>query len=236
MTTAVIALAKAEAHLWRVHTHAADDVLERAFAVLSLDERARAARLRHASTYAEFVMVRFALRSVLSRYTGAPPETHTFAYNAAGKPSLQRPHADLRFSVSHARGLGLIAVAHRDVGVDVEAARPHHHALRVAHRLLGPQAAALLESLPVTERERAFLHAWTQREAYVKATGGTLFRTQDPLTFRWPRPLTVELQSANGQGWTVIPCAAGDGRVATMVAEGEVAGLRVFDFAEKEEV
>jgi 4'-phosphopantetheinyl transferase len=116
--------------------------------------------------------------------------------------------------------------------VDIEPVRARRHIMRVARRLLGEETAALLDRLPAPESDAAFMHAWTQREAFVKATGGTLFRTTDPLVFRWPRPLTAEQQAVADATWTIVPCAAGEGRAATVVAAGEIGSLRIFDFLE----
>src|SRR5690606_5421059 len=53
----------------------------------------------------------------------------------------------------------------------------------IARRILHPDTVALLGALPPQHRNRAFIDAWLQREAHVKAVGGGLFRTGDVLPF-----------------------------------------------------
>lgn len=219
---AALRLSPAAVDVWRVHMTAVDPrpLLD----VLSAEERERAARLFDDTRRARFIRTRAALRHILSAYVGGEPAALDLRYGAAGKPYLVRDGAAaaLRFSVSHADDLALLAFAwNAEIGVDVERVRPPRHGTRIADRLFDEETRRLLARLPPAERTFAFHHAWTQREAYVKAVGGTLFGTLDPLSLRWPRPGRDVRHVAGGDLWTIAPLLPADGYIGTIVVAGE---------------
>src|SRR6476646_10134082 len=61
-----------------------------------------------------------ALREILSRYLDLPANELQFEANRHGKPRLASPEGELAFNLSHSSSLALVAVARREVGVDVE--------------------------------------------------------------------------------------------------------------------
>jgi phosphopantetheinyl transferase len=70
------------------------------------------------------------------------------------------------WSISHTRGLGLVAVADRPVGVDVEALRPRPRLARVVARVAA-EAEGVCD-------ERELYALWCGREAWAKAHGAPL--------------------------------------------------------------
>ena len=80
--------------------------------------------------------------------------------------------------------------------------------------MLASDSVLALAALPAQERDDAFIWAWTQREAYVKAIGGGVLRSHDPLPFLWPPRLH------EAAGWTVVPLAADARHHACLVVEG----------------
>jgi 4'-phosphopantetheinyl transferase len=168
---------------------------------LSPGEYARAARLDGAAR-ARFLTARAALRHRLAAYGACAPGDLDFSYGPTGKPTLREP-LDLHFSVAHSADLVLLAFARTaPVGVDLEAVRPVRRQTRIARRVLADASATALARLPAPERDDAFIWAWTQREAYVKAIGGGVLRSSDPLPFVWP-PRRYE-----SEGWMITPLAA----------------------------
>lgn len=127
--------------------------------VLSLDERRRADgfaldRPRHG-----FVASRAALRSLLGRYLGLPPEKVSIVTDPSGKPRLA--HGDLRFNLAHSGSLALIAATRGcEIGVDAELVRPVDRAHEIAARTFHP-----------AELAADFLRTWTRKEAVLKAVG-----------------------------------------------------------------
>jgi 4'-phosphopantetheinyl transferase len=188
---------------------------------LSRDEVERARSLREPAR-SRFVVTRDALRSRLAAYLGCDPAHVGFDYGEMGKPHLRSGGA-LHFSVAHSGDLALLAFARSaPVGIDLERLRRVPRRERVARRVLARESADALEAVPAAERDRAFIWAWTQREAYVKAVGGGLYRSPDPLPFVWPpRPY----ESA---GWHVTPLPGPVGYYACLVVHGTARSVRLL--------
>ena len=66
-----------------------------------------------------------------------------------------------------------------ELGIDIEKIRSLPQMDSIAERSFSVAEAADLRSLGASERETAFFHAWTRKEAYLKATGAGLFGPLD---------------------------------------------------------
>lgn len=139
--------------------------------ILAPEERDRAAAIRSRKTRREFIATRYALREILAAYTGAAADSLRFCYGKWGKPELQDGP---QFSVSHSKGLALIAISLTPVGVDVEKCEPGLSWEGVARHFLSAADRSWIASLASDKRVNAFLHCWTRREATVKAIGAGL--------------------------------------------------------------
>ncbi|MFL5873303.1 MAG: hypothetical protein ACJ75T_07510 [Solirubrobacterales bacterium] len=129
------------------------------------------------------------LREILGRYLGLPAHELRFETNEHGKPRLA-PVGELEFNLSHSGSLGLVAVARREVGIDVERIR--------------------------TKRPIDFYRRWADREARVKCLGIGL---TGPIPPDSPEPVVQRLDVGPGYAasvalfapasmrcWTFIPC------------------------------
>ncbi|MHB1562319.1 MAG: 4'-phosphopantetheinyl transferase family protein, partial [Isosphaeraceae bacterium] len=150
-------------------------------AILSEDERARAARFVRARERRRFARCRAALRRILGELLDRPPGSLRFRARAAGKPELD-PEASIdpeaarpisfRFNVSHSADLAVIAVAAgREVGVDVERLKAVGEAERIVASFFTSAENAAFAAIPESERPVAFLRGWTRKEAVLKAFG-----------------------------------------------------------------
>lgn len=146
---------------------------ERATRTLSDDERERMARFVQAADQERFLAGRGLLRALLGSCLHMPPEAIRFAEGTHGKPLLAPGQGGpLHFNVSHSGAVVAIALAITfDVGVDVEFEGRLREWEPVAQRILSPREKTELESIPHPHRPRAFLNAWTRKEALLKATG-----------------------------------------------------------------
>jgi len=158
-------------HLWHDALDRPAAEVAACHAVLSSDERARAARLRTEEGRSRFIVGRAVLRRVLGRYTGQRAESLRFVYNAFGKPALEP--AGVHFNMSHAAHRVLIAVSMEPVGVDLEQVRALDY-WAMARAALPAQAQAELAQTPGEELAAVFFRLWTQHEARAKACGGGL--------------------------------------------------------------
>ena len=151
-----------DVEMWQVELAAGE--AERAVALLSGDERERAARLTRPEPW---IVARAALRTVLGARLGVPAAEVEFAAGPHGKPEL--PGARLRFNLSHSGERAVIALADGvEVGVDVE--RTARSSRAVERTLTDGERAAL----PGVDRHVELLRVWCRKEALAKAIGGGL--------------------------------------------------------------
>jgi 4'-phosphopantetheinyl transferase len=149
--------------VWQVDVSPGSDAAGRLVAATTDEERERAGRLRTPGHGERWLAARGALRSVLGERLGLAPAAVEFAAGAHGKPEL--PGADVRYNLSHAGDVALIAVAAVEVGVDVErlsrASRAVERALTDAER----------SALTPDDRHTQLLRLWCRKEALAKAIG-----------------------------------------------------------------
>ena len=122
-------------------------------------------------------------KTVIAGRTGQRPAEVSFDRTCGqcakphGKPAVR---GGPEFSVSHSGDLVAVAVAAAPVGVDVEQtegrARPPggEDPAALARMVLAEQERAVLDAIDPRDRARAFLVAWTRKEAVTKAKGDGL--------------------------------------------------------------
>jgi 4'-phosphopantetheinyl transferase len=121
---------------------------------------------------------------VLALYLGEAPEEIALARDERGKPRLAAESERLAFNLSHSAGLTLVAVSRgREVGVDVERAKPERDLAALAERALAPEDAAAVRAATGDERTRIFYELWTRHEARLKCLGVGLAGQPN-----WPAP------------------------------------------------
>lgn len=166
-----------EAHVFCAALDLPPARLEHCKAILSEDERARAARFVFARDRNRFVAGRGMLREILGRLLPADPARLVFAYGDHGKPRLAARLSNrfLHFNLAHSEALAVYIVSARDeVGIDVERVRDFREAESVAARFFSARENAEWRSLPAARQTGAFFQHWTRAEALVKAAGGSL--------------------------------------------------------------
>lgn len=159
------------AHIWARPLEVPAEVREACFALLSQEERERAARYRVERPRTDFIVTRGTLRSLVAGYLGMAPQEVSFRYSEYGKPHIDGAF-DLRFNVSHTDGLALLGfVRTRAIGVDVEKIKASPDARKLAERFFSVRERESLRNLAGNELHAAFFRCWTRKEAYVKARG-----------------------------------------------------------------
>ena len=220
-----------EVHVWRAELDglAGEDV-ERLFATLSADERARANSFIFSPDRRRFTVGRAALRAVLGRYLGVAPDTVTLGRTPQGRPTLLGAQAGaLAFSVSRSAGLALCAVAiRRDIGVDLERIMAGAAPDVVHDRVLSPAEVTALRALTPAARERAFFAVWTRKEAYAKARGLGLSLPFEQFTVSTALEAPALLDAADDDPgrWTLRDVDAGPGYAAALAIAGELGRVR----------
>lgn len=154
-------------HIWRA---ALDDAGWAGPERLPEAERERAASFLREDVRRRWVASRWALRRTLEQYLDEPAAAIAFAAGERGKPRLATAGGP-RFNLSHSAGLALVAVADREVGIDLEAICPGRDLLALAERALPPEDAAAVGAADPAERPAIFYPAWARHEARLKCLG-----------------------------------------------------------------
>jgi 4'-phosphopantetheinyl transferase len=166
-----------EVRVWLADLDPGAAVVDRLVAVLSPEERERAARFDFRRDAMRWIVARATLRDILGACLQTAPAAVAFTYGDKGKPALAAPldRADLQFSVSHSAGLAAFGVTvDAPVGVDVERFRVVDDMERIAERSFSPRECTALRGLPRELRSVGFFNCWTRKEAYIKALGAGL--------------------------------------------------------------
>jgi 4'-phosphopantetheinyl transferase len=234
----VSAIAPDEAQIWAVPLAGDESRVERCYPCLSADERTRAAEFRIADPRRRFVMARSALRTLLGKHLGVPPETIEFGSRASGKPTLHSRHAGgtLRFNLSHSGDFALIGITRgSEIGVDVERVRAMQHLEQIAQRYFHPAEVDEVLGAPAGLRDQAFMRCWTNKEAVLKAIGsgvmGRLDTFRVPVTSREPTWVTIpdELAFSETKCW-LQPIDVSNEYVAAVAVMGSDRNLRCATF------
>lgn len=217
-------------HAWRVgldRPHGDDSRL-------APDERDRAGRFRAERDRLRFVASRSALRAILGRYLGRPPDALRFEEGPHGKPELMG--SEVAFNLSHSGDVALVAVTRgRRVGIDVERIRPIREFEAIVARFFSGRERAEFAAVPGPLRLDAFFRAWTCKESYIKAIGTGLATPLESFSVavdpREPARLREVAGRADEPGrWTIRDLAPGAGYAGAVMAEGSDWTLCGFDY------
>lgn len=142
-------------------------------ALLDEAERERAARFRFDRDRLRFVAAHAQARRLIGRHLDRDPAALRFATSRHGKPILAGVGAApaVAFNLTHSGGVGYLAIAPFNVGIDVEQHRPFDDLQPLIDDYCSPGEIAALAALPAPARAAAFLGVWTRKEAALKAWG-----------------------------------------------------------------
>lgn len=166
------------------------DTSARHLALLDETERRRWTAYRRDADRERFLTGCVLAKGALARYAGLCPADVRFDRTCGqcgephGKPAFAGYAATggaLEHSVAHSGDLIAVAVAGNPVGVDVEQLDGRPHPLggdgdpdALGRLVLSSTEQSALNAIPPPGRPRAFLVAWTRKEAVTKATGDGL--------------------------------------------------------------
>src|SRR5262249_24703638 len=113
-----------------------------------------------------------------------------------------------------------------EVGVDVEKFRSFKNELGLARRYFIAAEADDLEALPAEQRQRAFFHVWTGKEAFLKACGQGLANGLERIHFvpslELPlRVLHIDGSEEEAQAWSVLHVTPAEGFLGALAHRGQ---------------
>jgi 4'-phosphopantetheinyl transferase len=222
-----VSLPADEVHVWRAFLDRPLASVESLLETLSDEERDRASRYHCTAKRGRFVVGRGLLRTILARYLGIKPRLIAFRIGSMGKPVLDTPSASLHFNVSHSHELVLVAITRRgEVGIDVERVRPFANSLDLAERYFSPGECQTLNTLAPERRTEAFFHAWTRKEACLKALGAGISYGLDRVEVTICPEEPVRLVRLDGEErraapWSLRALVPAPGYVGALALQGQ---------------
>ena len=177
-----------EVHVWMSAPDAITDseILAAYALLLSVDERERLQRFHFDKDRHVFLVSHALVRKVLSRYANVVPANWKFETGEQGRPEIAGSAGmpPLRFNLTHTHGLAACVVT-RDIpcGIDAERLVVRGNPLAVAEKMFAATELADLKG----QDEEGFLDRfyvyWTLHEAYCKAQGLGLTRSDNRYAF-----------------------------------------------------
>lgn len=219
-------------HVWAVRLDDESVDLDRARAMISLDERERAARFKFDRDRRRYLVAHVALHEILKRYLPIGPAGLSFDIGANGKPGLPQAVAPsgVEFNFSHSNEMALLAVTHgREVGVDIEYVKEQFEFHEVAERFFTAKEVAAMRGLPASLQRQAFFKCWTSKEAFLKAKGTGLSGALDEVEIAIIADGQVRI-TANVPGWSLAELDSIDGHEAALVVAGAPVPIHYYPF------
>ena len=205
-----------EVHLYLLTLAQEQSELSRFERLLSQSEADRAGRLKSAHAKNRFIAGRGMLRNILGGYLRIDPAAVRIAQGEHGKPFLADRALDLRFNLSHADEIMVLAVAAGvEVGVDIEridAGKAIHEMARMA---FSRREQEKLLAMPASQQKEAFYRCWVRKEACLKACGRgfslsgssfsvPLFNVAPAISTFNSHPSTVFSHPSNEFSWQIL--------------------------------
>lgn len=233
-------LGRQDVHVWSCDLSRHDGDRPSFAALLSIDERNRAARFAFDQHRQRFILSHGLLRVILARYLAAEPGRIQFETGPHGKPALRGQSVaeqGIQFSLSHSSDHALVAVAvKRAVGVDVEWCRPEVEGLKLAQRFFAPDESRAISQAESDDQLQLFYRYWTAKEAYLKGRGWGLSLGLDRFELLFgdlSRPALVRSTESGtlDKDWSVQSFQLADRLIGAVAVEGEGWNVRLLDAA-----
>lgn len=231
---AVLDLTSHQVDVWRARLDLPIDALDQLEAILSGDEKQRAARFHFQPDRERFIAAHGCLRDILTRYLHCGPDQLRFSTNPHGKPALR--DRKLEFNLTHSGDFALVAVTQeRKVGVDIERMRQGISSQVIARQYFSRSEVSELLALPSEQWETGFFNCWTRKEAYIKAQGLGLslplesfdvsLAPDEPAILQATRP-----DPGEAAHWTLLSLEVDSAYAAALAVEGQGLEFRFWDW------
>lgn len=135
---------------------------------LNSSEKERAERFHKEIDKNRFIVYRSILKFILSTYTNLGVENIYFTLTNNKKPYLAS-HPELHFNISHSEDFAVIAIANKEVGIDIEYLSADFNFNNLFSDIFKEDEITIIKN--AADKKQAFYTLWTRKEAFVKAIG-----------------------------------------------------------------
>jgi 4'-phosphopantetheinyl transferase len=210
-------LVEPDIHVWQIDLNLNSVQIDKCRQFLTPSECQRAAKFINPLHGDRWIVARGSLRQILSYYLDLLPEQIIFNYGPQGKPALAG--SQIQFNLSHSRDRAVIGIANQPIGIDLEYIHPLP-AADLVDRFFSPAEQTIFHSLPINLQQAAFFHAWTQKEAYLKACGTGLSTPLDQVEVSIDPRTSAAIVSTPIRGiWEIQKLALGGEYAGAIVLE-----------------
>ncbi|WP_158795401.1 4'-phosphopantetheinyl transferase superfamily protein [Pedobacter sp. L105] len=133
--------------------------------ILSADEIDKGNRFVHQHDRESYLVSKYYLRLLLSRFLHLANSAITYSYTSHRKPAL----SGIEFNLSHAGNYVVIAVSQLPVGVDIEFIKKDFKFMDLMEMCFSEEESSFI--LSNEDQLSSFFLLWTRKEAILKATG-----------------------------------------------------------------
>ena len=213
--------------VWLIDKAVHSSQIQKYWAILSQEEKARADRFRFFKDKSCFVIARGILKNILAQYSGQSPEKITFSYGSYGKP-YSDAYPQLYFNVSHSENCIAIGfIRDHEIGVDVEKVKTDIEALEVAQSFFSKKEIARLKTVAPEHVYQCFFNCWTRKEAFIKAEGSGLSFPLDQFSVSLEDSTTAQLLETQWDNkehlnWVLLPFTPAQGYIGAIAIKGNV--------------
>jgi 4'-phosphopantetheinyl transferase len=214
-----------DVHVWNVDLNLDLDRIHHFSQFLTAQERQRAAKFINPLHGSRWTVSRGYLRQILSGYLDLTPAEIVFSYGQQGKPAVDG--SDIQFNLSHSGDRAVYGISAKfPIGIDLE----QIHSLPAADlvdRFFSSAEQQIFHRLPVNLQQAAFFHAWTQKEAYLKACGTGLSTPLDQIEVSIDPRTPAEIISAPIAGiWQIQQLATSTEYAGAIVIGGDYGDIK----------
>ena len=213
-------LLERDVHVWSIDLNLDLDRIHQFNQTLTTQERQRAAKFINPLPGNRWTVARGYLRQILSQYLDCTPVEIVFSYGKQGKPAIEG--RNIQFNLSNSGDRAVYGISAKfPVGIDIEQIHPLP-AADLVDRFFSATEQAIFHRLPVDLQQAAFFHAWTQKEAYLKACGTGLNTPLDQIEVSIDPRTPTEIITAPLTGvWQIEKLVISAEYVGAIVIGGE---------------
>lgn len=164
-----------QVHVWQANMNTPSIHPKEISKALSPDELERANKLKFPKDREHFILRRYQLCLILSKYCGCQPHELMFRYNSYKKPFIYMPEfKGVKFNMSFSGDLMLVGLSKQnDLGIDIEKVHEMHDLENIAVENFSLQELKYLNG--TLDKTNTFFKIWTRKESFIKATGKGMY-------------------------------------------------------------
>jgi 4'-phosphopantetheinyl transferase len=218
--------------IWHGKVTAEDAHYQAYWRVLDEAEQTQAGKFKNVLLHKRYVEIHGRLRNLLAQRLNQSPEKIRIKKAEHGKPYLA-DHPELVFNLSHSAHRLMIAIGWNcQLGVDIETSKQRINLSGLVDKCFAEEEIVYWTKQPETKKIEEFYRFWTRKEAFVKATGHGIALGLNQCVINPENPaefLRVPENCGQASEWRVLDIELGEGICSALVADKELAGVRLID-------